>query len=586
MAGCGGRPTIEEVEDGGKPPSSPPTPIFFHRGHFRKLLLVGRDDWKQSLAPAITPMNGNGVGMSAFDCNQDGRIDLFVGRVPRESSLLFINRGNGFFAQGPVGPFNQVPSRSMDGHRGEETSLGSCAADYDNNGKIDLAVGMFRSSIRLYNGDGNCNFSDVTSASGMGDTRGITQSCLWGDFNADGCVDLFTIRQPLFGRIPSGEDVNLGVDQFYQNKCDGTFKNITGNYPREWLSGGGYAGALLYLSPNFYQGSRFFDLPGVFVAVDQGLFRGHPPSYLLRNDGPDEKGEPKFTKISERISPLDRRGYMGAAVADLSQDGIPEIIVSDTNDTHIFRQEEDENGGKFSDDKESLQIPLAQNREGRILRDYNGWGAIAHDFDNNSWSEVFVPIGPFTWPSSEIVGNLLFFNSRSTFVNRADAVGVALEGRYRSAVAFDVDGDGDLDLVVAAVEGSIDYLRNDLVIPGEAGAAWLGFNLRGGTCGGGLPPGRASNCDAIGATILINLHDGKILRRDIFDQGLGTSVRGPVHFGLGEISLDLISGVRILWPVLDGEGKRLEQSLELPASLNKVIAVEEPRWPDRTVSRR
>src|SRR5436305_10510103 len=71
----------------------------------------------------------------------------------------------------------------------EMYGLGCAAADYDNDGNVDLYVTTVGSN-HLFRNLGNGKFSDVTTKAGVGDP-GFSASAVWFDFDKDGKLDLF-----------------------------------------------------------------------------------------------------------------------------------------------------------------------------------------------------------------------------------------------------------------------------------------------------------------------------------------------------------------------------------------------------------
>ncbi len=103
----------------------------------------------------------------------------------------------------------------------------------------------------------------------------------------------------------------------------------------------------------------------------------------------------------------------------------------------------------------------------------------------------------------------------------------------RGLSAADIDGDGDIDLMLFASGGSPRLLRNDQ----KLGRHWLRVQLRGVTC----------NRDAIGAEIQLQLEDGSVLSRSVMPtRSYQSQVELPVTFGLGKT--DQVQHLTITWP--------------------------------------
>ena len=141
-----------------------------------------------SVSSGIAAHVGKGMGLSFLDFDQDGRLDVFVGNdtVP---NFLFRNEGGGRFKE--VGLQAGV---AFNENGQAVSSMGVDARDLDNDGREDLFVAaMARETFPLFRNLGRGLFSDITYPSGLGhQTLTVTG---WSngifDFNNDGLKDLF-----------------------------------------------------------------------------------------------------------------------------------------------------------------------------------------------------------------------------------------------------------------------------------------------------------------------------------------------------------------------------------------------------------
>jgi hypothetical protein len=152
------------------------------------------------------------------DLDNDGYPDLFLSAFYGET-YIFRNNGNGTFTNVTEGS----------GIRSDGMITCFCFFDYNNDGKLDLYVGRFldaRTKIPdsflyarngegnfLYRNDGNFHFTDVTEQAGVGE-HGLALSLAAADYDGDGHQDLFVAND--FGR-----------SVLYKNQGDGTFRNVT-----------------------------------------------------------------------------------------------------------------------------------------------------------------------------------------------------------------------------------------------------------------------------------------------------------------------------------------------------------------------
>ena len=118
------------------------------------------------------------------------------------------------------------------------------AADYDNDGFVDLLVTGYGKTI-LYHNDGNGHFTDVTEKAGI-KVDGWSISSTWLDYDRDGCVDLFVGRYVKFDpkyrayyaadNYPGPLDYEGETNKLYHNNCDGTFTDVIGEVGHRGVS--------------------------------------------------------------------------------------------------------------------------------------------------------------------------------------------------------------------------------------------------------------------------------------------------------------------------------------------------------------
>jgi hypothetical protein len=132
-------------------------------------------------------------GVATFDYDGDGRLDLYFANGAAQPKLgkpdssyhnkLYRNLGNW--------QFEDVTSQA--GVAGSGFHFGVAAADYDNDGRVDLFVtGMPRSILYRNRGDGT--FEDVTEKAGVLNRQQWPVSAGWFDYDNDGRLDLFVVN--------------------------------------------------------------------------------------------------------------------------------------------------------------------------------------------------------------------------------------------------------------------------------------------------------------------------------------------------------------------------------------------------------
>lgn len=491
-----------------------------------------------------------GSGALFFDFDDDGWLDIFMvdgGSVTdaavaaRAHHRLYRNRGDG--------QFEDVTRAAGIRHR--EYGMGACAADYDNDGHVDLYLTNFGPNV-LYHNDGHGAFTDVTLRAGVGSNR-LASSCAFADIDNDGFVDLFVANyvdpednSKLCGdsraRAYCRPDVYSGVaSTLYRNQGDGTFTDVTKRAGLDRADG--KALGVVFAD---YDGDGRVDL---FVAND--LTR----NFLYHNDGNGvfkEVGLPAGVALASdgRV-----RAGMGTDFGDYDGDGRLDLVVTNfESETHsLYRNL---GGGLFAD-------ATFESGLGPATLPFLGFGAAFLDYDNDTDLDLAIAnghvldnAGLFRSTSRYGQRNLLFRNEgkgRFTEVGRQSGSGFASEKVSRALVAGDIDNDGDVDLLVSNNGQTTDLLRNEA--NGRSGHALL-LKLRG----------RRSNRDGIGATVIAAMGNRR-LKREV---RAGSSYLGQndirVHLGLGRAPV--VDRLEVTWP-----GGRMDTLTSVP--VDQILTLEE-----------
>ena len=333
----------------------------------------------------------------------------------------------------------------------EIMGAGVALFDYDNDGDLDVflvqsaafePVSNPRAGGRLFRNDlekQKLRFTDVTEKSRI-HASGYGMGVAVGDINNDGWPDLYL--------------TNLGSNQMYLNKGDGTFDDVTKNtttddprwstaasfldYDRDgWLDliVVNYAEFSLTNSPNCYAptSARDYCTPRVFRAPGNRLFHN-------RRDGTFEE-----VTVAAGIDKEFGHG-LGVVAADFDDDGWIDIYVANDGDPNQLWM--NQKNGTFKN--EGLLAGAAVNRDGKTEA---GMGVDAGDFDGSGTDDIFV-----THLMEET--NTLFTNvGAAVFEDRTRETGLGMPGRRFTGFGtsfFDYDNDGWLDLLV--VNGAVQLL--------------------------------------------------------------------------------------------------------------------------------
>ncbi len=294
------------------------------------------------------------------------------------------------------------------------TDLGfsqACAwGDYDADGNLDLYVtnSWTNDDNLFYHNNGDGTFTKVTSGD-IANDGGNSNGCTWGDYNNDGYLDLFVAN------------VNDQNNFFYTNNGDATFtKNISSIISSDagWSYGSAWGD---------YDNDGNIDL---YVAnyYDQKNFLYH------------NNGEGSFEKITSGAITNDMQSSQNAVWADLNNDGYIDLLVANYGLNGIYSNNKE---GGFS-----------KITNGLIATDNaNSFGISVGDYNNDGLLDVFVA----NWSGvNSLYKNLGDFNFEKIVSGEMVTTSANTEG----SAWGDYDNDGYLDLFIT--NDGINYLyRNN-----------------------------------------------------------------------------------------------------------------------------
>ena len=493
-----------------------------------------------------------GPGVVFLDYDNDGDQDLYlVNSAALPGFIESFEPANALYENNGDGTFTDVTDRSGVGDQGY--GLGVCAADYNNDGHVDLYVTNFGPNV-LFRNEGNGTFTDVTDQAGVGDPR-MSTSAAFADYDGDGYVDLYVANNahvPMdnpkkcrHGVVPvyCGPGQYEGVSgSLYQNEGDGTFTDVT-RQAGVYDESGRQLGAVF----SDYDQDGDADL---YIANDT------KPNWLFRNDG-----ETGFTEVGltsgVAVNPEARpEAGMGTDWGDYDRDGLMDIIVCNFQweSCRLLANQ----GDGFFDDRTFL-AGLGEPTYSTLT-----FGTDFLDYDNDGFLDIFIANGHVD-PNIGIIDRggpayaqhdqLFHNNGDRTFDDVSEQAGLQ---RFRPRVGrgsatADYDNDGDLDLFISNNNQRPMLLRND----GGNSNNWLSIKT----------VGHRSNRDGIGA--LITVYAAGFVQSEEVRAGSSYLSQNDlrVHFGLG--TLAVAETIEVRWP--SGTIQTLQQ-----IDANQFLVIEEP----------
>tara|TARA_B110000444_G_scaffold56470_1_gene52655 strand:- start:1250 stop:2932 length:1683 start_codon:yes stop_codon:yes gene_type:complete len=482
-----------------------------------------------------------GGGIAVLDYNNDGFEDLYITGGMQEDQLLE-NLQNGTFK-------NVLKTARLESVLRFVTQ-GVAAADFNRDGWMDLFVTTITTKsqkrkipraqnlILINQGDGT--FKNNSKSFGIQRIESFSTGISVGDFNLDGYPDLyvgnyFTDYDGGLKEISDATIVNAGKTAkgyLYENKGGKRFKEVSEKYNIDHRG--------------FSFGGIFTDFDNdndLDLIVNNDFGYKAKPNYLLENLYPKKE----FQYVGENYEMDLRINAMGGATADINADGFLDYFISNIRYNRFMIQDPEKN--IFEDQAEALGTQLFTI----------SWGANFNDFDHDGDIDLFVSNGDLN-PNCVPMYNFFFENVNGQFKEESTKFGLKDYGVGRGSAIFDLENDGDMDLIVVSQKPIREYgppsitrlYRNDI----EKGN-YLQVKLKG----------NASTLSAHGARIQV-FSDSLFINQEI--DGGNTSHLSHnstlAHFGLGKRKI--IDSLKVIWP--GGEITKMNQ-----IKTNQKIFVEE-----------
>ena len=512
-----------------------PNRLYLNRGGFRF------EDVTE--AAGVGGARAWATGVAVVDVDGDGRLDLYVSNAGLGDDCaneLFLNEG-----PGPDGVPRFRDVAAAVGLADAGTTTHTAFFDYDRDGDLDAYVlnNSFRnisafglrntrhirhagSGDRLYRNEGRQDdglprFVDVSEAAGIyGSEIGFGLDVSVSDLDGDGWPDLY-VSNDFFER-----------DYLYLNNGDGTFREtLEAAMPSISLSSmgadvadlDGDAAPEVYVTDMLPPTDRRLKQTSTFESwnVYQAKLRNDYHHQFMRNTLHRNDGDGTFTEVGQMAGVDATDWSWSALLADFDLDGRTDIFVTNGIARDITDQD-------FSDFL-AREVNAVALQEGR--RRYGYLELLEHIPSNPIPNILFRQL-----PADSTAGGL-------RFEDVAEAWGLA-EPSFSSGAAYgDLDGDGDLDLVVNNVDGPAFVYRNDAVQ--RFGHHVLQVRLSG----------EAPNTLGVGAKVVAEAGGRRYLREQIPQRGFQSSVDPTLTLGLGAATR--VERLTVTWP--DGRRQSLTE---------------------------
>jgi len=518
----------------------------------------------------------NGGGVAVGDLDQNGFPDLYF-TANQGANALYMNRGNYRF---------ENISREAGVEDTGGWTAGSAFADVNADGLLDIyvckagkvPVDERRNKLFINNGvteeSRYPSFTEQAAQFGLDDPGYCTQPVFF-DYNMDGLLDLFIVNYNTrnfqgfdLAAIRNEKDPYAG-DKLYRNNGDGTFSDVSEEagifqYP----IGFGLSATVSDLNED--------GLPDIYVTND---FMERDYMYINQGDG---------TFRDEILARTDVTSYfsMGSDIADINNDGLPDIMVTDMRPWDYERRQRFKmpdysitdqllaNGYHQKNMRNTLQLNRGEGVFSEIGRlagvketDWS-WSTLLADFDNDGHKDLYVTNGfPRYYTDLDYLNNILWKEypdedlpdnasikyelvqqmkevelQNKAFLNRGNLQYEEVTDRWglkgvtasSGGMYVDLNNNGALDLVINNFNREPSVYKNNAFL--QNGNNYVKIRLRG----------TAENWYGIGSKITLKNQNGEVFFQEMYlSRGFQSSADPVLHFGVGKsAAID----IEVVWP--------------------------------------
>ena len=544
----------------------------------------------------------HGSAVAVADVDGDGLYDIyFVNQVG--GNELWKNLGGGRFKN-----ITQDAGVALAGR----VSVAVAFADIDNDGDQDLFVTTVRGGNALFENEGQGHFKDITQKAGLS-LIAHSSGAFFFDYDNDGLLDLLVCNVGKYTYdekgpngeyvgIPNAFDGHLHPDRYeypvlYKNLGHNRFRDVT---------------AEVGLSPHGWCGdATFTDLNG----------DGWPDIFFLNMQGhshyyENQRGK-KFIEKTDQYFPKTPWGAMGIKFSDYDNDGLMDLFIvdmhSDMSDEPGPENEKKKSNITWTDSNiqgtksdyiwgNALYHNLGNGKFEEVsdrlgAETYWPWGPSVGDLNADGWDDVFIASG-MSYPYRYGINSLLLNDRGKKFDDAEFALGIEprkslytpwfeidcsdpqeraaqekLDSKVcvgqngksivmaprssRSSVIFDLDNDGDLDIVTNDFNSELQVLVSNLAQRKKL--HWLRILLEG----------TISNRNGLGATVRVRAGGQPYTKYNDGKSGYLAQSVLSLYFSLGEVAR--IDHIEVDWP----SGRK--QVLTTAIEENQTLRITEPK---------
>jgi hypothetical protein len=535
--------------------------------------------------------HGNGIAVA--DIDGDGLYDIyFVNQLG--TNELWRNLGNG--------KFENITEKAGVGMK-DRISVTASFADIDNDGDPDLFVTTVRKGNALFENIGKGEFKDISKAAGL-DYIGHSSGAVFFDYDLDGWLDLFLTN---VGKYTTDEK---GAGGYYIGIDKGFFGHVHSELTENSILYKN-TGKKKFVDVSKQTGLVDSGWSGDAAFADLNK-DGYPDIYVLNMQGDDHfyeniKGQ-KFVEKTAQYFPKTPWGAMGIKFFDYNNDGLMDLLLTDMHSdmseevgpdreklksnmkwpdevvgdrsNNIFGNAFYKNlgGGKFQEASDELG-----------LENYWPWGVSVDDINADGFEDVLIT-SSMNFPFRYGINSLLLNNQAEKFLDSEFILGMEprKDGRTktpwfdldcggadqgnpfcgkqtasfrvmanlgtRSAAIFDLDNDGDLDIVTNEFNSEPQVFVSNL--SDKKKIQYIKIHLTG----------RKSNREGLGAIVTVSAAGISHTKCNDGKSGYLSQSDLPLYFGLGDAKE--IEKIEVIWP----SGKK--QVIEKPA-INTTLNIDE-----------